>query len=134
MSEFNYLKGYINNTNTNFGKKKTKRKNFQIGKKKEKIIKIYVSKNNKKKYTAEIINKQTKKTKLIHFGARGYEQYKDSTKIKKYKSKDHLDSKRRMNYFSRHSGVKTKTEALRKEWLKSKGNFNAKILSHMYLW
>ncbi len=100
----------------------------------ERIKSIKVSPNKNKKYRAEVYNKKTKKTRNIDFGARSYEQFKDSTKIKKYRSKNHKDSKRRKNYFSRHSGVKTKTKALKKEWKKSRGKYNAKILSHKYLW
>ena len=70
----------------------------------------------------------------IHFGSSGYGQFKDSTPLKLYAKRNHNDPKRRANYFSRHSGVKTKKEALRIEWKKSKGKLNAKLLSHIYLW
>ena len=100
----------------------------------ERIKSIKVSPNKNKKYRAEIYNKKSKKTRHIDFGARSYEQFRDSTKIKKYKAKNHKDAKRRRNYFSRHSGVKTKRKALEKEWKKSRGKYNAKILSHQYLW
>jgi len=43
----------------------------------------------------------TPKGKLIHFGAAGYEQYKD--RIGKYKSLDHKDPVRRKAYRLRHS-------------------------------
>lgn len=100
--------------------------------KKEKIININVSGH--KKYKATVKNIKTSKTRSIHFGAKGYQQYKDSTSLKKYKSKNHGDSKRRKLYFKRHSGVDNKKEALALEWKKSKGLYNAKILSHIYLW
>ena len=46
-----------------------------------------------------------------------------------------ITKKRRDNYFSRHSGgIKNKKKALAKEIRKSKGLYNAKILSHKYLW
>ena len=38
------------------------------------------------------------------------------------------------NYFSRHSGTKNRKKAIQKEKRKSRGNYNAKILSHEYLW
>jgi hypothetical protein len=101
---------------------------------KERIKKIIVSPNKKKKYLAFVYNPNTKKIRKIHFGARGYQQYKDKTKIKKYKNKNHGDKKRKDNYFSRHSGTKNKQEALKKEIKKSKGLYNAKILSHRFLW
>jgi hypothetical protein len=101
---------------------------------KERIIKFMRGPSDKK-YTARIMNKKTKKIRHIHFGAKGYEQYKDSTPLGLYSSKNHGTKKRRDNYFSRHSGgIKNKKKALAKEIRKSKGIYNAKILSHKYLW
>ena len=87
-----------------------------------------------KKYTAEIKDKKTKKTRKIHFGDRRYQQYKDRTKLKLYSKKNHGTRKRMQNYFSRHSGTKKRGEAIKKEKRKSNGKYNAKILSHEYLW
>jgi len=101
---------------------------------KERIKSIKVSPKKNKKYRATVSNNKTKKLRDIDFGARDYQQYKDSTKLKKYKSKNHGDKKRKDNYYSRHSGTKLKSKALKKEWSKSKGKYNAKILSHTYLW
>jgi hypothetical protein len=98
----------------------------------DKIVKIQPSTSKNKKYTA--IVKNGDKTRKIHFGHSDYEQYKDSTKIGKYSYKNHGDKKRREAYFSRHSGVKNKSEAIKKEMNKSNGKLNAKILSHRYLW
>lgn len=88
----------------------------------------------KKKYTASIKNKKTKKVRTIHFGASDYAQYKDRTPLKLYAYKNHNTRKRMQNYFSRHSGTKKRSEAIAKEKKKSKGYYNAKILSHKYLW
>ena len=101
---------------------------------KERIVNILISPNKSKKYLAMIYNAETKKVRKIHFGARGYAQYKDSTKLKAYSQKDHGNTKRIENYFSRHSGVKGKRAALALEKRKSNGIYNAKILSHTYLW
>jgi len=87
-----------------------------------------------KKYTAIVRNKKTKKTRKIHFGDRRYQQYKDRTKLKLYKKKNHGTRRRMQNYFSRHSGTKKRSKAIKKERRKSKGFYNAKILSHEYLW
>uniref|UniRef100_A0A6C0C5E0 DUF5824 domain-containing protein n=1 Tax=viral metagenome TaxID=1070528 RepID=A0A6C0C5E0_9ZZZZ len=87
-----------------------------------------------KKYTAFVKNKQTKKIRKIHFGDRRYQQYKDRTNLKLYKHKNHYTRKRMQNYFSRHSGTKKRGSAIKKEKLKSNGCYNAKILSHQYLW
>ena len=87
-----------------------------------------------KKYTAFVKNKQTKKVRKIHFGDRRYQQYKDRTTLKLYAKNNHNTRKRMQNYFNRHSGTRNRTKAIRKEKKKSKGFFNAKILSHIYLW
>jgi hypothetical protein len=87
-----------------------------------------------KKYTAFVKNKKTKKVRRIHFGDRRYQQYKDRTKLKLYKHKNHGTRKRMQNYFSRHSGTKKRSVAIKKEELRSNGYYNAKILSHKNLW
>jgi len=87
-----------------------------------------------KKYTAFVRNNKTKKIRKIHFGDRRYQQYKDRTPLKMYKKKNHNTRKRMQNYYSRHSGTKYKGKAIRKEKIKSKGFYNAKLLSHIYLW
>ena len=101
---------------------------------KEKILKFERSKIKGKKYTAFIKNKKTKKIRLIHFGASDYPQYKDRTQLKLFSYKDHNTRRRMQNYFSRHSGTKKRGKAIVQEKKKSKGYYNAKILSHMYLW
>jgi hypothetical protein len=87
-----------------------------------------------KKYTAIVQNKKTKKTRVIHFVDRRYQQYKDRTPLKLYVKKDHGTRKRMQNYFSRHSGTKYRGKAIKKELKKSHGYYNPKILSHIYLW
>lgn len=87
-----------------------------------------------KKYTAYIKNKKTHKIRKIHFGDKRYQQYKDRTNLKLYSKKNHNTRKRMQNYFSRHSGTKNRKKAIIKEIIKSKGLYNAKILSHKYLW
>jgi hypothetical protein len=101
---------------------------------KEKIIKFEKSKRKGKKYTVTVKNKKSKKTRKIHFGATGYAQYRDSTPLKLYKSKDHKDIKRMKRYYSRHSGMKKRQASIKKEISKSKGLYNPKIMSHIYLW
>lgn len=82
-----------------------------------------------KKYMATLVD-GTK----IHFGAKGYEQYKDSTGLGIYSKFDHMDKKRRENYFSRHSGgSRTKQAAINYE-LKRSPKITARLLSHMFLW
>jgi hypothetical protein len=87
-----------------------------------------------KKYTAHVKNKKTKKIRKIHFGDKRYQQYKDRTPLKLYKNKNHGTRKRMQNYYSRHSGTKNRMKAIKQEKRKSKGIYNAKILSHVYLW
>ena len=100
---------------------------------KEKIIKFKKGPF-PKKYTAFIKNNKTKKIRKIHFGDSRYQQYKDRTPLKLYSKNNHNTRKRMQNYFNRHSGTKNRKKAIRKEKIKSKGFFNAKILSHIYLW
>ena len=87
-----------------------------------------------KKYTAHVIHKKSKKKRKIHFGDVRYQQYKDRTPLKLYKHKNHLTRKRMQNYFSRHSGTKNRTQAIKKEKLKNSYLYTPKILSHQYLW
>ena len=87
-----------------------------------------------KKYTAFIKNKKTKKIRKIHFGDSRYQQYKDRTPLKLYKHLNHYTRKRMHNYFNRHSGIKNRKKAIDLEIKKSKGLYNAKILSHKFLW
>lgn len=102
--------------------------------KKESIVKIVKSPNKKKKYMAIVKNNKTKKTRVIHFGASDYQQYKDRTGLNHYTHKNHGNKKRMRNYFNRHSGTPNRTKAIEKEKRKSKGFYTAKILSHTYLW
>ena len=81
-----------------------------------------------------IVRSATGSERKVHFGSALHDQYRDSTPLKLYKSKNHMDGRRRMNYFSRHSGVKTKAAALRKEIKKSGGVYTPKICSHRWLW
>ena len=97
----------------------------------EKVIKIIKGPKGKK-YTATV--QSSKGTRKISFGSSAYEQFKDSTPLKLFAKKNHGDVKRRRLYFLRHSGVPTKTKALNVEKKKSKGKYNAKILSHKFLW
>jgi hypothetical protein len=87
-----------------------------------------------KKYTATVQNKLNKRKRIIHFGDRRYQQYKDRTPLKLYAKKNHGTRKRMRNYFNRHSGTKNRTQAIKKELKKSNGYYNPKLLSHIYLW
>ena len=98
----------------------------------ETIVSIEASKRANKKYKATVRSKQTGKTRVIHFGHSSYPQFRDSTPLRKYSSKDHGDKKRRQAYFSRHSGTSSKHKAVQKE--RKSGKYSARLLSHMYLW
>jgi|UniRef100_A0A6C0BVZ1 hypothetical protein len=99
----------------------------------EKIINIKKGKF-PKKYTAYVKHKISKKIRKIHFGDQNYEQFKDRTRLGIYTKKNHGNKKRQRNYYSRHSGEANRQRAIRKEEKKSRGDYNAKILSHRYLW
>ena len=100
----------------------------------EKIIKFEKSKRPYKKYTAYIQNRKTKKIRKLHFGDNRYQQYKDRTPLKLYKSLNHGSRKRMHNYFNRHSGIQNREKAIAYEKNKSKNIYTPKILSHIYLW
>jgi len=101
---------------------------------KEKIIKFEKAKNPSKKYTVYVQNKKTKKIRKLNFGARDYQQYRDSTPLGLYKSKNHGDFSRMQRYYSRHSGTKKRLEAIEREKKENKGYYTPKILSHEFLW
>jgi len=62
-----------------------------------------------KKYTIIILDKNNRR-KVIHFGARGMQQYKD--KIGLYSSLDSLDESRRKAFYDRFGKTNDKTSAL----------------------
>lgn len=57
---------------------------------------------------------------VIHFGARGYEHFKD--KLGHYKHLDHNDNKRKERYYARHGDRYTTNKETAKYW------------SHKILW
>jgi hypothetical protein len=101
----------------------------------EKIMTIEQSKARGKKYTAKVKNFKTGQTRKINFGALGYQQFKDRTKLQVYKDLNHFNKNRQERYYSRFSkGIKNRKKAIEYEKQKSKGYYNAKILSHIFLW
>ena len=108
-------------------------KNFRFPKgMKEKII-DFKKGSRGKKYEALIIDSRGNQ-RSIAFGASKFEHFKDTTGKGFWSKKNHGSVSRRKAYFNRHSGVDTKKEALQKEIQASGGRFNAKILSHKFLW
>jgi hypothetical protein len=85
--------------------------------KEKKLYSPFVSKARHKKYSV-YVKGANDKPKLIHFGDKRYEHYKD--KLGHYKHLDHGDKQRRKNYYSRHG------EATSKD--------SAKYWSHKILW
>jgi hypothetical protein len=114
-------------------KKRRKTKKLRSIKMKEGIVRFKVGPGDKK-YTAYVENKKTKKVRVLHFGHKDYEQYKDRTNLGLYSSRNHGNKKRQENYYNRHSGEKNRRKAIEKEKKQSKGYYTPKILSHIYLW
>ena len=85
---------------------------------KKELYKPFVSKAKNKKYSVYVKSDGKSGKKLIHFGDKRYEQYKD--KLGHYSNKDHNDTQRKKNYYSRHG--------------KADGKDNAKYWSHKILW
>jgi hypothetical protein len=96
-------------------------------------VSIARSKRAGKKYAAVVAGPGGRR-RVVHFGAKGYEQFKDSTPLHAYANRDHGDRRRRERYFVRHSGVRNKQEAIRKELAASNGRLTPKLLSHRFLW
>lgn len=57
--------------------------------------------------------------KKVDFGDSRHAQYRDSTPLKAYQHLDHLDKKRRANYYARHNidGPKFSADWLSKKYL-----------------
>ena len=100
----------------------------------EQIIKFEKSRRLHKKYVAYIQNRKTKKVRLLNFGDNRYQQYKDTTPLKLYRSLNHGSRKRMRNYFNRHSGTPFRAKAIAREKKNSKNLYTPKLLSHIYLW
>lgn len=99
----------------------------------ESVLSISRSKRAGKKYVAVVAGPNGNR-RVVHFGAKGYAQFKDSTPLHAYARRDHGDYTRRERYFMRHSGVRNKREAIRKELAASNGRLTPKVLSHRFLW
>lgn len=114
----------------------TRRTRVQIGgyRMKERIQRFERSPIEGKKYRAFVKDLSTGKIRHIDFGASAYQQFKDRTPLGFYSNKNHGTRKRMRNYFNRHSGTPIRSKAIEKERRKSNGYYNAKILSHEYLW
>ena len=83
------------------------------------LYKPFVSKAKNKKYSVYVKADNKSGIKLIHFGDKRYQQFKD--KLGHYKSLDHNDPKRRKAYYDRHG--------------KEKGSKDkAKYWAHTILW
>ena len=74
------------------------------------LIRYERSKNPKKKYDAILRNKDTKREVRMGFGDRALPQYRDSTPLKLYKSKDTNDKVRRKAFRDRFRGLKNKQD------------------------
>ena len=114
-------------------RKNKSRKHRQREKMKETIVKFEKGPG-VKKYTATVKNKKTKKTRILHFGDKNYEQFKDRTNLGIYSHKNHGDKRRQENYYNRHSGEKNRKKAIAKEIRRGDGYYTPKLLSHKYLW
>jgi hypothetical protein len=68
--------------------------------------KIKKSSRSGKKYMVTVKDGDSKKT--VHFGDSNMEQYKDSTGLGLYSSKDHGDETRRKSFRSRFQGITQK--------------------------
>jgi len=81
------------------------------------LYRPFVSKAKNKKYSVYVKSKSGN-PRIIHFGDKRYQQFKD--KLGHYSRLDHGDNKRKKSYYSRHG--------------KALGKDNAKYWSHKILW
>lgn len=93
---------------------------------KVKILSIQKSSRKNKKYVIKVDYNNV--IKDIHFGDVRYEQYKDRTPIKLYKSLDHGNNERRINYLSRASKI------INHNGLSMNDPFSPNRYSMLYLW
>lgn len=100
----------------------------------ESIVKVEKSTRKGKKYMATVRDDGTGKTRIVHFGALTFQQYRDSTRLKLYSDYNHNDLQRRHRYFQRFSGTKSKKKALEKVLSRTNGKISPMYLSHKYLW
>jgi len=82
----------------------------------KKLYTPFVSKAKNKKYSVYVL--KDGKKKLIHFGDKRYQHFKD--KLGHYSNLDHNDPQRRKRYYSRHGKATSKD--------------TAKYWSHRILW
>lgn len=82
------------------------------------LYKPFLSSAKNKKYSVYVKSNSTGRPKLIHFGDRRYQQFRD--KLGFYKHLDHGDAKRRDKYYARHDRNAHKD--------------SAKYWSHKMLW
>ena len=71
------------------------------------LYKPFLSTAKNKKYSVFVL--KNNKKKLIHFGDKRYQQFKD--KLGFYKNLDHKDPKRQKLYFNRHGKTTDKNTA-----------------------
>jgi hypothetical protein len=83
-------------------------------------------KSNRKNKKYSVI---TPSGKVVHFGDKRYQHYKDQTPLKIYSNLNHNDIKRRKRYLSRAKGIKNKSGNLT---YKDKNSSN--YYSINYLW
>ena len=81
----------------------------------------YSKSTNSKKKLMTIVN-----NKIIHFGSRDMEHFKDKTGI--WSELDHNDNKRRKSYLSRSAGIKKKNGDLTKNDIRSANYHSRNIL------
>lgn len=100
----------------------------------ERLVEITKSRRRHKKYAAVVEHKRTGRRRTIHFGHSDYQHYRDRTKVGAWSHADHGDRERLRRYYTRFSGVASRAEGIKLERVRSRGLFNAKLLSHLYLW
>lgn len=96
----------------------------------ERVVELRASKKKHKKYQA-LVRGGPGGDRVLHFGDRRYEHYRDATPLRLFASKDHLDPARRQRFLLRHGGSRLKSEAIRNR----RGRLiTSRYLAIKYLW
>ena len=83
-------------------------------------MEIKASTRKGKKYMTKVENR------WLHFGAKGYDQFKDSTGLGLFSHRDHMDEERKRRWYRRHK--KNIEKAIKKRVI------TPVLLSAYYLW
>ena len=93
----------------------------------DKLYKIQKSTRKHKKYMV-LVKGKSGRPKIIHFGDKRYQHFKDTTPLGLYKNLNHFDNERRERYLKRARGIKNKAGELTHKDKNSPNYYSIKFL------